>query len=285
MDGKEAAMQERATVEREVQERRREIQRGEDRLDSRDDLLNRRQETLEQREGGLLDREEAITQAESEMHEMKSQHTAALESAAAMSVEDARKEIIQRAEDEMKHDLSKRFYELEQEMLRDADEKAKKIISESVQRLAAPVVAETTTSLVPLPNDEMKGRLIGREGRNIRAIEAATGVDLIIDDTQFVLLHAGSAYNVSAEQFKALLRLRHIQCLLTTDSGGGMARSKKFSTFSKGAFTKLKNVQLQQQLQSARVRASGHATTQRVDGRLLHCGLRRAAALAWTRAE
>lgn len=183
MDGKEGAMQERATVEREVQERRREIQRGEDRLDSRDDLLNRRQETLEQREGGLVDREEAITQAESEMNEMKSQHTAALESAASMSVEDARKEIIQRAEGEMKHDLSKRFYELEQEMLRDADEKAKKIISESVQRLAAPVVAETTTSLVPLPNDEMKGRLIGREGRNIRAIEAATGVDLIVDDT------------------------------------------------------------------------------------------------------
>ena len=87
------------------------------------------------------------------------------------------------AEGEMEHELAKRYYNLEQQMLSEADEKAKKVVSLAIQRLAADVVSETTTSIVPLPNDEMKGRLIGREGRNIRAIEAATGVDLIIDDT------------------------------------------------------------------------------------------------------
>ena len=98
-------------------------------------------------------------------------------------MQEAKSQIMQAAEDEAEHELAKRYYALEQKMLNEVDEKAKKTIALSIQRLASDVVNESTTSQVALPNDEMKGRLIGREGRNIRAIEAATGVDLIIDDT------------------------------------------------------------------------------------------------------
>ncbi len=191
---KEEALQTRTTAEGEVRERRREVQRSEERLSNREETLERRQQGLDQREQSVVTREQEAEGVRAEAETLKQEQTAeaetlkqeqtkVLEQIAALSVAEAKDVLMRRAEDESKHDLAKRYYELEQEMLTEADNKARKVIAQSIQRLAADVVSETTTSLVPLPNDEMKGRLIGREGRNIRAIEAATGVDLIIDDT------------------------------------------------------------------------------------------------------
>ena len=138
---------------------------------------------MEAREGNVGDREHEVEDKFGEIETIKTEQVDKLESIAALTLTEAKDQIMQTAEGEMEHELQKRYYGLEQQMLSEADEKAKKVVSLAIQRLAADVVSETTTSIVPLPNDEMKGRLIGREGRNIRAIEAATGVDLIIDDT------------------------------------------------------------------------------------------------------
>ena len=183
LDAKEEALQTRQSAEGEVRDRRRELQRAEDRIVSREEGVDKRQETVELREERLGDREKEVEVAREEVVVLKQQESETLERIAGLSVTEAKDQIMVTAEGEMEHELAKRYYNLEQQMLSEADEKAKKVVSLAIQRLAADVVSETTTSIVPLPNDEMKGRLIGREGRNIRAIEAATGVDLIIDDT------------------------------------------------------------------------------------------------------
>jgi ribonuclease Y len=190
LDGKEEALQERRSAENEIRDRRKEAQRAEDRLttreeslDKREDSQDKRQETIELREDRLTEREQDVEEARDQAEALKSEQSTKLEEVAGLSTADAKDRIMQTAEGEMEHELAKRYYNLEQQMLAEVDDKARKVISLAIQRLAADVTSETTTSIVPLPSDEMKGRLIGREGRNIRAIEAATGVDLIIDDT------------------------------------------------------------------------------------------------------
>ena len=118
-----------------------------------------------------------------EVADLKSQQAQALEKVSGLSVSDAREMVMLKAEEEAQHDLAQRYYELEKESKARADENARNIITLAINRLSTDVVSETTTSVVSLPNDEMKGRLIGREGRNIRALESLTGVDIVIDDT------------------------------------------------------------------------------------------------------
>ncbi len=183
VEAKEEALRTKNEIEGELRERRREVQRAEDRLTTREESLDKRQGTVETREQRVNDREREVEDERGQVEELKLEQTRKLESIAGLTAAEARDQIMQTAEGEMEHELAKRYYTLEQQMLSEADEKAKKVISLAIQRLASEVTADQTTSLVPLPNDEMKGRLIGREGRNIRAIEAATGVDLIIDDT------------------------------------------------------------------------------------------------------
>jgi len=180
---KEEALQDRKSMDGELRDRRREVQRLEDRLNSREENLDKRQKTIELREERLTEREQEVEEARDEVEYLKKEQHTKLEQIAGLTLTEAKDQIMLTAEGEMHHELAKRYYNLEQQMLSEADEKAKKVIALSIQRLAADVTSEMTTSIVPLPNDEMKGRLIGREGRNIRAIEAATGVDLIIDDT------------------------------------------------------------------------------------------------------
>jgi len=180
---KEEALQTRQSAEGEVRDRRREIQRSEDRLTSREEGVDKRQESIEAREEQVDGRERDVEDSRVEVESLKQEQTTTLQAIASLTMTEAKDQIMQTAEGEMEQELAKRYYTLEQVMLDEADDKAKKVVSLAIQRLAADVVSETTTSIVPLPNDEMKGRLIGREGRNIRAIEAATGVDLIIDDT------------------------------------------------------------------------------------------------------
>lgn len=183
LEAKEEALQAKQEAEAELRDRRREVQRAENRLASRSESLDSRQEGLELREQRVNDREQDVEQQYEEAESIKAEQAVKLEQVANLSVQEAKAQIMQNAEAEAEHELAKRYYSLEQKMLNDVDEKAKKTIALSIQRLASDVVNESTTSQVALPNDEMKGRLIGREGRNIRAIEAATGVDLIIDDT------------------------------------------------------------------------------------------------------
>jgi ribonuclease Y len=183
LEAKEEALQTRQSTEGEIKDRRREIQRSEDRLSTREESVEKRQESVEAREATVGEWETEVEDKLGEVESIKTEQNEKLESIASLTLTEAKDQIMETAVGEMELELQKRYYGLEQVMLAEADEKAKKVVSLAIQRLAADVVSETTTSIVPLPNDEMKGRLIGREGRNIRAIEAATGVDLIIDDT------------------------------------------------------------------------------------------------------
>jgi ribonuclease Y len=182
IEAKEEALQLRAGAEQDARERRQEAQQVENRMASREEGLDRRQQSLEAHEQNVNQKERGVATLQAEAESLKQGQLKALETVASLSMAEAQEQLMRKVEDTARHDLAKRYYELEQEMLADVEYKSKKIIAQTVQRLAADVVSETTTSVVPLPNDEMKGRLIGREGRNIRAIEAATGVDLIIDD-------------------------------------------------------------------------------------------------------
>ncbi len=183
LEGREAALKLRSSAEEDVKERRRDLRSQEKRLRQREEGFERRSEALERRESATLSKEAHIEQIKAETEALKEQQVRNLESLGGLTADEAREVILNRAEQDMNHELAKRYYELEQQMRQKVDEEAKKVITLAIQRLASDVVSERSTSRVPLPSDDMKGRLIGREGRNIRAMEAATGVDILIDDT------------------------------------------------------------------------------------------------------
>jgi len=173
----------RNTAETEIKEQRQELTRIESRHMQREEQLEVKVEAHERRQSDLAGKEEEVAEARKEVEELKGEQTKALERVAGLSVDEARDSVVKRGEEEAKHDLARRYYELEKEQKERADENARRIITIAINRLASDVVSESTTSVVSLPNDEMKGRLIGREGRNIRTLESLTGVDVIIDDT------------------------------------------------------------------------------------------------------
>ncbi|MBI4199618.1 MAG: ribonuclease Y [Chloroflexi bacterium] len=183
LEAQEGALKLRAGAEQELRERRTELQQLERRLHHREEQLERRMEGLERRERQLGQRERELEGLKEELEKFTAKEQQQLERLSGLSANEARELLMQRAENEIQHELARRFREREQTMKEEAEQQARKIVTLAIQRLASDVVSETTTNVVALPNDEMKGRLIGREGRNIRAIEAATGVDLIIDDT------------------------------------------------------------------------------------------------------
>ena len=173
----------RNAAETEIQEQRQQLTRVESRHTQREEQLESKIEAHELRLGDLANKENDVAEARKEVEELKGEHTKALERVAGLSVDEARESVVKRGEEEAQHDLARRYYELEKEQKERADENARRIITIAINRLASDVVSESTTSVVTLPNDEMKGRLIGREGRNIRTLESLTGVDVIIDDT------------------------------------------------------------------------------------------------------
>jgi ribonuclease Y len=173
----------KAAADSEYRERRSELQKQENRVSQKSETLDRKLEGLEQRERGLNNREKEIESTRGQLIELKDKQLKQLELISGMSSSEARQTLLDAMEVEMQQEASRRLHQWENKLKEEADGKAQEILASAIQRSASEIVAETTVSTVPLPNDEMKGRLIGREGRNIRALEQATGVDLIIDDT------------------------------------------------------------------------------------------------------
>jgi ribonuclease Y len=187
LSAQEEALKQRTVAEQEIKEQRQELNRLERRHDQREEQLDKKIEAQDQQQRVISDKEIQVQEAMVEAEELKSNQRQALEEIANLSVVEARQLVVKQGEEEAKHELAKKFYDLEEEHKLKADESARRIITTAINRLATDVVSEITTSVVSLPNDEMKGRLIGREGRNIRTLESLTGVDVIIDDTPEVV--------------------------------------------------------------------------------------------------
>ncbi|MCL4458619.1 MAG: ribonuclease Y [Chloroflexi bacterium] len=183
LEAKDEALKIRGAIETELRERRIDLQRQERRLLQKEETLDRRLEALERRERSTAQKEKEIENQRNEIEEIKRKHLKELERISGLTLAEARELLLKEIESEVKQDAARRIREIEAQLKEEADRKARQIITLAIQRCAADQVAETTVSAVPLPSDEMKGRIIGREGRNIRALESATGVDLIIDDT------------------------------------------------------------------------------------------------------
>jgi len=188
----------RAEFEQEAKERRQELLNMEKRLLQKEENLEKRVDLLDQKEGGLTKREKTIQQQERTVGEKEKRYNLLieeqrhlLEQIAGITADEAKERFMKLVESEMRHESAKMIKRIEEETQSQADKKAKEIIVAAIQRYAADYVAEETVSVVNLPNEEMKGRIIGREGRNIRALEAATGVDLIIDDTPEAVIISG----------------------------------------------------------------------------------------------
>ena len=198
LQAKDKFYQEKAEFEKETVEKRQELQILEKRIIQRESNLDKKIELLDAKEGDIVRKEKNLIQQEKVVQEQEKKVTMLLEkqriqleNIAKMSSEEAKRLLMELMEEEAKHDAAKRIKRIEEESRELADKKAKEIISLAVQRYAGEYVAEKTVSVVNLPNEEMKGRIIGREGRNIRALEAATGIDLIIDDTPEAVILSG----------------------------------------------------------------------------------------------
>ena len=198
LEAKDETHKFRTEAENDIRERRGELQKQENRLlqreenlDRKDDTLNKRETSLERKEEALAERQQHIEQMESKVEELVHAQKTELERVAALTREEAKGIILQQVENELSTDIATMTKEAEVRAKEESDKKAREILSLALQRFAADHVAETTVSVVNLPNDEMKGRIIGREGRNIRTLETLTGIDLIIDDTPEAVILSG----------------------------------------------------------------------------------------------
>ena len=183
LEAKDEIHKSRTEYEKEVKERRAELTKQERRLQQKEETLDKKTDAFERKEEELAKKMEALAQTQAEAEQAKAAQMKALEAISGLTQEQAKQHLLKSVEDEVRHETALKIKEIEQQLKDEADEKAREILSIAIQRCAADHAAETTVSVVTLPNDEMKGRIIGREGRNIRTLETITGVDLIIDDT------------------------------------------------------------------------------------------------------
>lgn len=183
LEAKEEILRNRSEYEKEVKERRSELQRQENRLQQKEETNDRKTEAIEKKEEALAQKHAQLDKETEEINTIKRSQTEMLERISGFTAEEAKSYLISQVENEVTHETAVKIKEIEARMKDECDTRAREVVAQAIQRCAADSVAEMTVSVVALPNDEMKGRIIGREGRNIRTIETLTGVDLIIDDT------------------------------------------------------------------------------------------------------
>jgi len=183
LEAKEENLKAHNELEKETKERRAELQKYEKRVLTKEETIDKKMEAIEQREAAYTAKEAEIRKREESARELEDKRVQELERISGLTSEQAKEYLLKAVEDDVKHDTAKMIKELESQAKEEADKKAKEYVVNAIQKCAADHVAETTISVVQLPSDEMKGRIIGREGRNIKALETATGVELIIDDT------------------------------------------------------------------------------------------------------
>ena len=191
LEAKEEALKTRNELEKEVKDRRNEVQRSERRVQQKEENVEKRSEAIEKKEQSLNAREEALNKKSEEVAKLNEQRLQELEKISGLTSEQAKEYLLKIVEDDVKHESAVMIKNMEAEAKEEADKRAKEIVVNAIQRCSADHVSETTISVVQLPNDEMKGRIIGREGRNIRTLETMTGVDLIIDVTPEAVVISG----------------------------------------------------------------------------------------------
>lgn len=191
VEAKEEIHRLRSDMEREARERRAELNQFERRVSQKEEVLDKRSESLERKEEALQRKTREVEQRQQEVNEILAKQRQELERVSQLTTDQAREMILKAVEEEVKHETAVLIRDLENQAREEADKKARDIISLAIQRTAVDHVAESTVSVVALPNDDMKGRIIGREGRNIRALETLTGIDLIIDDTPEAVILSG----------------------------------------------------------------------------------------------
>ncbi|RDU25240.1 ribonuclease Y [Anaerosacchariphilus polymeriproducens] len=191
LEAKEESLRTKNELEKETKERRAELQKLERRVFQKEENLDKKLESIEKRESGFAAKEEELNKQKVEIAELHEKRVQELERISGLTSEQAKEYLLKTVEDEVKHDTAKLVKRLETKAKEEAGKKAKEYVVTAIQKCAADHVAETTISVVQLPNDEMKGRIIGREGRNIRTLETMTGVDLIIDDTPEAVILSG----------------------------------------------------------------------------------------------
>ena len=191
LEAKEESIRVKNDLDKEVKERRAEIQRSERRVVQKEENLDKKLESIERREAGFAAKEEEINKQKAQVAKLNEERLQELERISGLTSEQAKEYLLETVEEDVKLDTAKLIKEMEHRAKEEADKKAKEYVVTAIQKCAADHVAETTISVVQLPNDEMKGRIIGREGRNIRTLETLTGVDLIIDDTPEAVILSG----------------------------------------------------------------------------------------------